>query len=255
MPLDSITRKTLLYKTAVTGSDYCINHVLGCSHGCRYPCYALLMKRRFGQVHSYADWCRPKIVRNALELLDREIPRYKQKIKSVHLCFSTDPFMFRQEEVAELSLSIIARLNRQSIPCNVLTKGIYPEEVMQAESANCCNEYGITLVSLSEEFRKEYEPGSAPIGDRIAGLERLQRHGARTWVIIEPYPTPNIFRQNLRDILEAVSFVQEIIFGGWNYSTRPKQFLGRNDFYDSQVEILADFCKKSKIRYSIIPRK
>lgn len=255
MTLDSITRKTLLYKTGVEGSDYCINHVLGCSHGCKYPCYALLMKKRFGQVQSYADWCKPKIVRNALELLDKEIPRHKHKINSVHLCFSTDPFMFRQEEVAELTLKIITRLNDQNIPCNVLTKGVYPDEIAKRDGANCSNEYGITLVSLSEDFRKEYEPGSAPFKERIAGLERLHRQGYRTWVIMEPYPTPNIFRQDLRDILEAVPFVEEIIFGRWNYSSKSRQFAWRDEFYDSQTQTLANFCKRSKIKYSIIPGK
>ena len=37
-----IERKTLLYKTGVEYGDYTINHLQGCSHGCRYPCYAFL---------------------------------------------------------------------------------------------------------------------------------------------------------------------------------------------------------------------
>jgi len=46
----TITRKSLLYKTAVEYGDYTINHVEGCSHGCRYPCYAMMMAKRFGKV-------------------------------------------------------------------------------------------------------------------------------------------------------------------------------------------------------------
>jgi len=40
--MEKITRKELLYKTGVEYGDYTINHALGCSHGCNYPCYAML---------------------------------------------------------------------------------------------------------------------------------------------------------------------------------------------------------------------
>ena len=43
-----IKRKTMLYQTGVEYGDYTMNHVQGCSHGCKYPCYAFLMKKRFG---------------------------------------------------------------------------------------------------------------------------------------------------------------------------------------------------------------
>lgn len=123
--MQTIQRKSLLYKSEVEYADYCINHVEGCSHGCKYPCYAYLMKKRCGVIKTYADWCQPKLVSNALELLDKEIPKYQSKIQSVHLCFSTDPFMYEQEQVSELSLQIIDRLNNNDIKCTVLTKGIY----------------------------------------------------------------------------------------------------------------------------------
>ena len=88
-----IERKSLLYQTGVEYGDYTMNHVLGCSHGCQYPCYAFLQNRRFVQVENYEEWCQPALVSNTLELLDREIPRLKDKIQSVQLCFTTDPFI------------------------------------------------------------------------------------------------------------------------------------------------------------------
>ena len=91
-----ISRKTLIYKTNVEYGDYTMNHVLGCSHGCKYPCYAYLQKKRFGIVTSYEDWCAPALVKNTLELLDLEIPKFKNKSKYctcvlllIRLCMST----------------------------------------------------------------------------------------------------------------------------------------------------------------------
>ena len=97
-----IERKSMLYKTGVEYGDYTMNHVLGCAHGCKYPCYAFLMARRFGKVDSYEKWLEPFLVKNTLEILDKEIPRLKAKIKSVQLCFTTDPFMYGYEEIKKM---------------------------------------------------------------------------------------------------------------------------------------------------------
>ena len=40
-----IERKTMLYKTGVEYGDYTMNHIQGCAHGCKYPCYAFMMKK------------------------------------------------------------------------------------------------------------------------------------------------------------------------------------------------------------------
>ena len=45
-----IQRKTMLYQTGVEYGDYTMNFVQGCSHGCKFPCYAFMMKKRFGPV-------------------------------------------------------------------------------------------------------------------------------------------------------------------------------------------------------------
>ncbi len=42
--MKTITRKTMLYQTGVEYGDYTMNHVQGCAHGCKFPCYAFLMK-------------------------------------------------------------------------------------------------------------------------------------------------------------------------------------------------------------------
>lgn len=246
--MESITRKTMLYKTGVEYGDYTMNHVLGCSHGCKFPCYAFLLKKRFGQVKSYDDWVKPKIVSNTLELLDKEIPRLKSKIKSVQLCFSTDPFMYGYEEISEMSLSAIKKLNDAAIKCTVLTKGILPSELAKLSKEN---EYGITLVSLDEQYRKNFEPGSAFYSDRISALKFLHDEKFKTWVSIEPYPTPNIIRQDLEKILSAVGFVDKIIFGRTNYSKEISAYPDHKNFYNRCAEQVIKFCEENKISYHI----
>jgi DNA repair photolyase len=244
--VQKIARKSLLYKSRVDFADFCVNHVEGCSHGCKYPCYAMLMKKRCGVISSYEDWCRPKIVDNALELLEREIPKYQGKMKSVHLCFSTDPFMYKYDEIGELSLRIMRRLNRANIPCTTLTKGIYPGEIA-SDKGLMKNEFGITLVSLDEGFRRAFEPNTARFDLRIQSLRHLHERGFKTWVSIEPYPTPNIIRQDLITILRAVSFVNKIVFGRLNYSRLAGAFQYARTFYNDQARAVKDFCKENNI--------
>ncbi len=230
----------MLYKTGVEYGDYTINHALGCSHGCKYPCYAMMQKRRFGQIKSYEDWCEPRLVSNALELLDKEIPRMKKDIKSVQLCFTTDPFMYNHPEIAAMSIEIIKKLNAEGIKCTALTKGILPKELAELSKKN---EYGITLISLDENFRKEMEPNAAPYAERIAALKQLHDLGSKTWVSIEPYPTPNIIEQDFKPILEAVSFVDRIIFGRLNYNSKVSEYKNYKEFFNDLAKQTIEFCK------------
>lgn len=240
--MKSIERKSLVYKTGVEYGDYTINIAEGCSHGCKYPCYAMMMAKRFGKARTYEDWCEPKIVSNAIELLDKELPKMKDNIKSIQLCFTTDPFMYNYPEISRLSLKCIDKINSFGIPCTALTKGILPKELADLSKDN---EYGITLISLDEEFRKEMEPGSASYTERIEALKYLHSRGCKTWVSIEPYPTPNIIEQDLSKILNELSFVDKIIFGRLNYNAKVSQYKHYKHFFNDMANIVVEFCKKN----------
>lgn len=242
--MDYINRKSMLYKTAVEYGDYTINHVLGCSHGCKYPCYAMLMAKRFGRVKDYDEWCNPRLVSNAIEILKKEIPKFKNDIKSVHLCFTTDPFMCGYKEVSDMTIRIIELLNNSNIKCTALTKGILPTE-LQKLSLN--NEYGITLVSLDENFRKQYEPNTASFESRIKGLKQLHSKGFKTWVSIEPYPTPNIIEQDLDTILDKLSFVDKIIFGKLNYNPLVTKYKNSKSYFNELASTVINFCQNNNI--------
>lgn len=243
-----IERKSMLYVTGVEYGDYTMNHVLGCAHGCKYPCYAFMMKKRFGQIHSYEQWLEPYLVSNTMELLDKEIPKLKGQIKSVQLCFTTDPFMVGYPEIEEMSLAAIKKLNASGIKCVVLTKGILPASLAECSKEN---EYGITLVSLDEAYRERMEPCAASLQDRLSGLRRLSQAGCKTWVSMEPYPTPNLIEQDIGAILEKVSFADKIIFGRTNYSKEVNAYVDHRFFYHEQAKHVIDFCQQHNISYHI----
>lgn len=241
-------RKSMLYKTGVEYGDYTMNHVLGCSHGCKYPCYAFLMAKRFGKVATYEEWCSPVLVSNTLELLDKEIPKMKSKIQSVQLCFTTDPFMYGYPEIEKMSIAAIKKLNEAGIKCTALTKGLLPKELAECSKEN---EYGITFISLDEAYREKMEPGAAPYSERLAALRVLHDAGCKTWVSVEPYPTPNLIKQDLMEVLEAISFTDRIIFGRTNYSKVISSYKAHREFYNQEAQKVIDFCKERNIAFHI----
>ena len=243
-----IRRSSMLYETEVEYGDYTMNHVLGCAHGCKFPCYAFMIKKRFGQVSTYEEWLKPYLVSNTLELLDAEIPKLKDKIQSVQLCFTTDPFMYGYDEIAQMSIKAIQKLNEAGIKCTVLTKGVLPIELADLSSEN---EYGITLISLDEQYRERMEPGAAPYKDRLEAMKMLHDRGCKTWVSMEPYPTPNLIEQDLNEILEAVSFTDKIIFGRTNYSKEVTAFKTNKTFYNDAARKVIDYCANHNIQYHI----
>jgi three-Cys-motif partner protein len=253
----SIERKSLLYETKVEYGNFTINHAFGCAHGCKYPCYAFLMARSYGKAKTYEDWVHPKIVSNALELLEKEIPKYKDKIDFVHMSFTTDPFMFNPMSnqvfpaFKELSLKIIKRLNAENIKVTVLTKGLYPQELATSKEFSKDNEYGITLISLDEKFRKDFEPFTAPLEARIQALEYLHNSGLKTWVSMEPYPTPNLVKQDIHKILERIAFSDKIIFGKMNYNPAVTKFQQAEAFYTECSNTVIDFCQKKGKHFHI----
>lgn len=252
----SVERKTLLYQTKVEYGDHTINHILGCAHGCIYPCYAMQLSVRYGRIADYADWMHPRIVKNTMDLLERELLRLNHSVKFVHLSFMTDPFMYdavnkrTYRSIKDLTLRIIERLNQSDIKVTVLTKGLLPNELKESHYSRD-NEYGITLVSTDDKFKSIYEPFSASTSDRLKSLRSCHNSGLKTWVSLEPYPTPNIVEQNLDDLLQSVSFVDKMIFGRWNYNSEVNGHEGVERFYRGCSRRVSEFCNDNGIMLHI----
>lgn len=70
-------------------------------------------------------------------------------------------------EIAKINMDAIRLINEYDIPCFVL-----PKELAGLPDTN---HYGITLVTLDDEFRRKMEPGAANIEERLATLREIGR--------------------------------------------------------------------------------
>ena len=111
--------------------------------------------------------------------------------------------------------------------------------------------YGITLITLDEAYREQMEPGAVPCAERLAALGALHDAGCKTWVSMEPYPTPNMVEQDLHELLEAVSFTDRIIFGRTNYSKVANAYERHRHFYNECAAEVISFCQEHGIDYHI----
>ena len=64
---------------------------------------------------------------------------------------TTDLFIYGQDEIIKVSVDILHMIAEHDINASVLTKGIYPKELYDLPKDFS---FGITLISLDEEFRK-----------------------------------------------------------------------------------------------------
>ena len=95
------------------------------------------------------------------------------------------------------------------------------------------------------------EPYAAPYVERIAALRILHDRGCKTWVSIEPYPTPNLIEQSLEELLTSISFVDKIIFGRTNYSKEVSSYKEHKAFYNEAAQQVINFCNDRGIAYHI----
>lgn len=95
------------------------------------------------------------------------------------------------------------------------------------------------------------EPNTAPFAERLNALKALHDAGYKTWVSIEPYPTPNIISQNFGEILNAVAFVDKIIFGRLHYNKEVTAYKKHKEFFNDLANKVIEFCNQNNIAYHI----
>ena len=87
--------------------------------------------------------------------------------------------------------------------------------------------------------------------ERIAALRTLHDAGCKTWVSIEPYPTPNFIEQDLNEILDAISFCDKIIFGRLNYNKKVSEYKDHKVYFNKLAEQVIAYCEANGKQYHI----
>jgi len=196
MKVNIIQCKTLLTKSRLPETDYCINPYIGCLHACVY-CYARFMKRFTSHKEPWGNFIDVKI--NAPEVLARELDR-KPKKGMVLLGSVTDAYQ-PVEQKYRLTRAVLEILLQHDFPVSVLTKSILVVRDIDLFKQFSKCEVGLTITTINQRVVRDIEPRSSTPQQRIEALEALHQNGITTYAFIGPI-LPKI--TDLEDIFVAI---------------------------------------------------
>jgi len=181
-------------------ADYCINPYVGCSHNCVY-CYADYLTRKFTKhEEKWGDFVDVKT--NAPEILTREV--LSKKKGTVFISSLTDPYqpLEKKYELTRKCLDILQRNNFSvciQTKSSLVTRDI---DILKRFKEKC--EVGFTITTLDDEVRKDFEPFSSPVEEKIKALELLKRSGIKTYVFFGPV-LPYLSDKKLEEYFKTLS--------------------------------------------------
>ena len=213
------------------------NVAMGCIGGCS-DCYGPITFHK-------KDWERVRKPKTPpAQLVKKQLHR-GLKPQAVFMSFATDPFL---ETNIMNTYQLLKLLKDRKIPVAVSTKQVMPARFTPRKLDDF--RHGKTIVSIDKEYRKKHERNSATFDRRIADLQTDKTRGIYVWDSMEPYPVPKIHKQDIIKVLEAIKFVDFIIFGKRNYDERANDQEAK-EFYAAVIPQFTDWCKSNNIRYHV----
>jgi DNA repair photolyase len=224
---------------------YACNVALGCPNNCGY-CYGPLSCKK-----SKEEWLKMRLPKEQpIDLVRKQFVKATMKkqpltngaSKGFFISFFTDPFHPINRRATEDLLQFLVRQG--------FTRAATLSKLGISTHLNIRT--GMSIVSLDEAFRKQYEPNTLPFKSRIKLLHSASLANDYTWVSMEPYPTSAIWKQPIEPLLEELkaSEVNLIVFGKWNYDKRASTEQAKQEYTDN-IDILTDFCKSNNIRLHV----
>lgn len=175
--------------------DYAINIYTGCPHECYY-CFAPSILRKVKD--DFHRCVKPR--ENIAEEVKRQIDREKITGKTIHLCFTCDPYPVGYD--TSTTREIIKVLKDSGNHVQILTKGDGRRDFDLLDENDW---YGITLDGATCK---------APKRERLESLAEAHSRGIKTWVSFEPVTNT---RQFFIDLHCVCPIVYKVKIGKLNY--------------------------------------
>ena len=183
--------------------DYAINIYTGCPHRCYY-CFAPNVLRRDREKFHSNVAPRDGIV----EAVKRQLEREKITDKTIHLCFTCDPYPMGCDTTA--TREIIKAIKGSGNHVQILTKGDGSRDFDLLDENDW---YGITVTGDGTDYYKT-EPSALTPVKRMDRLGEAHKAGIRTWVSFEPVLDDDEVLWCIRDAHELIDKVK---IGKLNY--------------------------------------
>lgn len=219
-------------------NPHACNVAWGCTGNCSY-CYGPKFSRQTRE-----NWRKVRYPREEpVELVRKQLARNPvvrgAEVEGVFISFMTDPYL---PLVRKLTEPLIKYLIERGIRVATSSK----MDVSDVPGVR----NGMTIISFDRNFSVWYEPGAASPLSRLLNLNLAHGWGEYTWVSIEPCPCAGIWKQDIKQLLRGLHFVDLMVLGMWNYDPRARTDEARED-YRQIVGTFRDFCKEHGIRHHV----
>jgi len=261
--IKEVQASSIITKSNLPDADYVINPYVGCMHSCIY-CYARFMKRFTGHIEEWSKFVDVKI--NAPDLIPTNITKYKGK--SIFLSSVTDAYL-PLEKKYQITRKILEKLIPLEPDLGIQTKSdlVLKDIDLLKQFKNC--EVGFTITTLDDEVRKEIEPFTSSVQNRIKALEKLKRTGIKTYVFIGPIlPFLTDWKKIILETKHCSDFYmfENLNISGsiwdsvkkWLKEKHPELlekyesiYFSKNDYWDKVEDEIKQFCKEQKVDYKI----
>ncbi|HKZ93404.1 MAG TPA: radical SAM protein [Candidatus Bathyarchaeia archaeon] len=197
MIVRDVEYQSVLNRSAL--ADYCINPYIGCEHGCKY-CYAESYTRRFTKhTEPWGSFIDVKI--NAPTILAHEV---KRKPKGeVYISSLTDAYQ-PLEQKHELTRKLLEILLKHQFPITIQTKSTLVLRDLDLIKKFHTSQIGFTITSLNDNIRKQFEPQSSTVEEKLQALDELHANNVKTYVFFGPV-LPYLSDQNLEETLHKIA--------------------------------------------------
>jgi len=171
--------------------DYAVNIYTGCPHRCFYCFAPSVLHRDREQFHSCVA---PR--EGIVEALKAQIKREEIAGKTIHLCFTCDPYPAGHD--SSVTREVIKAIKDSGNNVQILTKGDGSRDLDLLTSDDW---YGITLDGIGN--------GRNPLWKaRVDALAEAHSLGIKTWVSFEPVTDEREFFVNLHLVAPIVDKVK-----------------------------------------------
>jgi len=258
--------KSVLSRSGLPSIDYSVNPYRGCEHGCVY-CYARFIKRFTGHQEEWGEFVDIKI--NAPQVLSRELSGVPKGL--VTLSTVTDPYQ-PLEKKYELTRGCLQKLLVYNFPLDILTKSslVLRDTDLLAKFSE--RGVGFTITTVDDQVRREFEPRSSPVEERLAALEELHDRGISTYVFLGPMlPYITDVDESLRSMIQAFAKVKvdhvmvdrlNMRWGVWPSVVRflkehypnllpeyRRIFWSKNDYFEGARRKIVKLCDEYGVKY------
>jgi len=257
--IKEIQAASIITKSNLPDADFVINPYIWCAHACIY-CYARFMKRFTGHTEERGQFVDVKI--NAADLVPSKTAKYKDK--KLFLSSVTDAYL-PLERKYQLTRKILEKLIPLEPNLGILTKSnlVVRDIDLLKQFKNC--EVGFTISALDDSLRKEIEPITSSVADRIKALEEINKAGIKTFVFVGPImPFVSDWK---KIVLETKDYCDFYMFENlnikwsiwqsvkkWIQTKHPdllekyeKIYFSKNDYWYKVEEEIKLFCKEQDI--------